>query len=462
MKRNYLLWSLLLLFKLGYTQSVQPFQQGDRIVFAGNSITEAGLYENYIWLYYMTHFPERKLQVLNGGVGGDVAGQIYERLPKDIMGKDPSVVVLTFGMNDSRYFEYLDTTQTAKVRKEAVDTSYASFLKIESVLKDHPRVRKIIMSSSPYDETMQNKDNYFKGKSKTLDLIADFQREASVRNNWEYVDLLHPMLAITKREQARKPDFTLTGPDRIHPGSAGHFVMAYLFLKAQGLAGKVVADVAIDAKGQQLIKQENASISAVEGNETALSFDYLAKSLPYPIDTVPRVWQNFQVQKEALEVIPFMEEFNKERIAISGLKAGVYALEIDGDQVGRYNAEEWQRGINLAELTHTPQYKQALHLMELNRKHRELEAKFRNYYWVNYDFLKEKGLLFDDSKIAHDTVMNNQDNGWLKAKTTDYEQIRVVRSRKKLEKEMHQLRKEMYRLNKPKKHHITLKAIENE
>jgi len=454
----------LVIFLMGamngtFAQSLQPFKKGDRVVFAGNSITEAGLYENYIWLYYITHFPKERLQVFNGGVGGDVAGQIYARLSKDLLAKDPSVLVVTFGMNDSRYFEYGDTTKTAQVTRDAVDTSYASFLKIEKELKAHPHIEKILMTSSPYDETMQNKDNYFKGKSHTLDLIARFQEEAAQRNGWGFVDLLHPMLDITYREQQKKPDFTLTGPDRIHPGSAGHFVMAYFFLKAQGLAGKSVADVVINTEGK-LSRSENAQVKRVQQKDGGISFDYLAQSLPYPIDTVPRVWQNNQIQQDALDIIPFIQEFNQERIAVEGLKMGNYALKIDGEPMGTYTAEACSKGINLAEITHTPQYQQALHLMELNRKHRELEAKFRNYYWVNYDFLQEKGLLLADNAAAMDTIMKHQeDNGWLKAKTNDYKEVVTPSTRKQLEKEMQSLRDEMYRANKPKKHHISLTAI---
>lgn len=460
MKKNYLLWALLVLFKLGQGQSIEPFKDGDRVVFAGNSITEAGLYENYIWLYYITHLPEVKLRIFNAGIGGDVAGQIYDRLAKDIMEKDPSVLVVTFGMNDSKYFEYQDTSKTVQTRKAAVDTSYANFLKIAAFLKARPTLRKIIMSSSPYDETMQNEKNYFPGKSQTMEEIASFQQTIARRNQWEYVDLLHPMLAITHQEQAKQPNFTLTGPDRIHPGSAGHLVMAYLFLKAQGLAGKPVADLAIDAALERVLKNENADIRSLKSNKSSVTFNYLAKSLPFPIDTLPRVWENKQTQKDALDVIPFMAEFNQERMMVKGLKAGDYVLKIDGEWIGTFSAAEWAKGINLAEITHTPQYKQALELMELNRKHRELEIKFRNYYWVNYNFLKDKKLLFDDSEVAHDTVMKHQeDNGWLRIKTADYEQIRKLDTRSQLEREMASLREEMYRLNKPRAHRVTITAI---
>ena len=48
----------------GYSQKAPcPFQKGDRVVFLGNSITEGGHYHSYIWLYYITHFPELRMQM---------------------------------------------------------------------------------------------------------------------------------------------------------------------------------------------------------------------------------------------------------------------------------------------------------------------------------------------------------------------------------------------------------------
>lgn len=439
-------------------QPIAPFKSGDRVVFAGNSITEAGLYENDIWLYYLTRFPDRQIQVINGGVGGDVAGQIFDRLDGDLLQKDPTVMVVTFGMNDSRYFEYGDTTKTQHVIQEAVTTSKKSFDQIVDKLRQYPKLRKIIMTSSPYDETMENKDNYFKGKSITMERIATFQEEAARSNHWDIVDLLRPMTAINQREQLHKPDFTLTGPDRIHPGSAGHFVMAYLFLKAQGLANKPVADIVLDAKDGRVHQAKNATIRAVKTTNGEISFDYLAKSLPYPIDTVPRAWQNFQTQKDALEVIPFMQEFNQERIAVTGLDAGRYTVLIDGERIVDASADELAAGINLTEYPHTPQYRQAFTLVDLNRQHRELEQKYRNYYWIQYNFMKEKGLLFKDDDAASDTALaHTETNGWLKVKLPDYETVRNKASRTQLDKQMAQIRDQLYRQNKPVLHRITVR-----
>src|SRR3954464_14887772 len=103
--------STLLLISLSfycrvYAQSVAPFKAGDRVVFVGNSITDGGHYHSYIWLYYMTHFPDRRITCLNAGIGGDVAAQINDRFEDDVLSKKPTVLTLTWGMNDTGYFEW--------------------------------------------------------------------------------------------------------------------------------------------------------------------------------------------------------------------------------------------------------------------------------------------------------------------------------------------------------------------
>ena len=87
-------------------QTIKPFQDGERAVFLGNSITDGGHYHSYIWLYYMTRFPNMNIRVFNGGIGGDTAGDMLERLDGDIFCLEPTTLMVTFGMNDSGYFEY--------------------------------------------------------------------------------------------------------------------------------------------------------------------------------------------------------------------------------------------------------------------------------------------------------------------------------------------------------------------
>ncbi|MDR1092030.1 MAG: hypothetical protein LBL79_13220, partial [Prevotella sp.] len=84
---------------LSLAQEIPSFKDGDRVVFLGNSITHGGHYHSYLWLYYMTRFPDMKLTVFNAGVGGDWAGDMVSRLDGDVFSKRPTVLITTFGMN---------------------------------------------------------------------------------------------------------------------------------------------------------------------------------------------------------------------------------------------------------------------------------------------------------------------------------------------------------------------------
>ena len=438
-------------------KSPAAFRTGDRVVFAGNSITEAGFYEMYIWQYYQLHFPNERINVFNGGIGGDVAGQINDRFEQDILRLKPSVVVLTFGMNDSRYFEYFNAPQE-KVRTEAVATSFRSYQQIEAKLKALPKLRKILMTSSPFDETRGGSNNKFTGKYKTMLEIAAFQEEAAKKNNWAFVDLMRPMQEINEREQKRDSMFTLTGSDRIHPGNAGHMVMAWLFLRSQGLAGNMVADVVLNGSNGKLVRSVNSTITGIKHSNNELSFDYLAKSLPYPIDSNSHIWENPQKQFEALNVIPFTKEMNQEMLTVAGFeKTTTYGLSIDGRSIGAWTGEDLDKGINLAVISSTPQYQQATQIAELNLQYRSIEQKLRAYYWLQFNYFKKKKMLYQDDQAAMDSAWVAND--WAVAsKKENYVEARKKEIRSQWEKLLTEITDRIYTINKPKVHHIVITA----
>ena len=86
-------------------QTIPQFRPGDKVALIGDSITHGGHYHSYIWLYYMTRFPNMPLTLLNCGIGGDTAQSIEYRLQQDVLAKDPTYITLTFGMNDTGYWD---------------------------------------------------------------------------------------------------------------------------------------------------------------------------------------------------------------------------------------------------------------------------------------------------------------------------------------------------------------------
>src|SRR5690606_38478463 len=150
----WLLLFVLFFFVKGMTvcaQQIKPLVNNDRVVFLGNSITDGGRYHSYIWLYYMTRFPAMNLSVLNAGIGGDRVIEMVKRLDGDVFSKQPTVLITTFGMNDSGYFEYNDPDADTFADKK-VKESYDAYQEMEKRYKQLPDTRIVLMGSSPYDE----------------------------------------------------------------------------------------------------------------------------------------------------------------------------------------------------------------------------------------------------------------------------------------------------------------------
>ncbi|MBS1605326.1 MAG: SGNH/GDSL hydrolase family protein [Bacteroidetes bacterium] len=440
-------------------QPIAPFRTGERVVFVGNSITEAGYYESYIWLYYMLHFPGRRITVYNAGIGGDRAKNIAARLDDDVFAKKPTTICLTFGMNDTGYFEFLQGNADSTAR-ERIRESHLYFDSIRRRLKGYVPARKILMSSSLYDETVRNPKNYFPGKSRAMQQVAAFQQEAAKQEGWGFVDLLNPMTEITLREQKKDTSFTLTGSDRIHPGNAGHFVMAWLFLKQQGMSGKAVADMVVDVKSAKILRSGNCRLSGLAIGQGEVRFDYLAGSLPFPQDSIPRLWENPHKQTEALDVIPFNDEMNREMLTVKGLSGKSYEVTMDGHRIGAWTGEQLGAGINLALVKTTPEYEQAMSVLWLNERRMELESKLRAYYWLQFDYFRDRGMIYKDDARAMDSVVVKAKTDWAVASKRDnYRAARYPAVRESWQKEMDLIVDEIYREAQPRVHTIVVRPL---
>ena len=438
-------------------QSVSPFKDGARAVFLGNSITDGGHYHSYIWLYYMTRFPYMDLEVYNAGIGGNTAADMYERLDGDVFSKKPTVLMVTFGMNDTGYFEY-NSDDAENFGKRKYDECIKNYKKIEKRLQNLENVNIVQVGGSPYDETAEIEGNTaFKGKNAVMDKVVAFQKESAMENGWEFVDFSKPMVEIGQNAQKKDPEFSLSMGDRIHPDNDGHMVMAYLFLKAQGFAGKKVAEVFVDA-GSCLVKAaENCAVSDIEKDRKSISFDYLAESLPYPMDTIARGFGSHRGQAGALELVPFMEEMNQEVLKVSGLE-GDNELFIDGESMGVWSAEEFAEGINLAEITWTPQYQQALQVMYLNEWRWEIERTFRDFAWMQYQFMKPKGLLNSNDRRSVEAIDKGKtDDIWAGIHRDTYAKLMHEDIREARLAEMDMLTEKIYEINKPLTHRIEIR-----
>ena len=441
---------------------IPAFKAGDRVALVGDSITHGGHYHSYIWLYYMTRFPDMPLTLMNCGVGGDEAKSILGRWDWDVLRRNPTYITLTFGMNDTGYFGVYDRENASTLSAEKVERSLGYFSEITRRLEELPSDVNIVMiGGSPYDETSKFNNGILPGKNAAIQKVIAGQAAAAKDHNWGFVDFNAPMLRIAAEAQAADPKYSFCPQDRIHPDKDGQMVMAYLFLKAQGLAGKKVAGIDIDASKKKVLSAENCEISNIGKSKSGISFDYLAAALPYPCDSISEHgWGNIHSQRDALKMVPFTEEFNQETLRVRGLPEGEYRLVIDGQPITVFSASDLAGGINMAELTNTPQYRQASAVMYLNEERFENDKRLREYVWMEYNMFRDTDQIFkDDWKSLEMVVKAARKDPFVNYSSYWYKKSSIPEVRETWEKMSSDLVERIYTINKPVTRRITIEKI---
>ena len=347
------------------------FKDGDTVCFLGDSITNGGRYQGMIYDYYLTRFPGWTLHFVHAGRSGDSAGGSLSRLKEDVIDKRPTAVAIMFGMNDvgrGNYVAEPNESQKASQRRSLEGYKVNMEKLIGRIRAEAYEPKLFCITPSPFDQTMINdRNNNQPGCNDGLGKCAEIVRGLAAKNNGVLVDYYGPMTALNRERQKKDPTDTIIGPDRVHPGAAGHLMMAWLFLKAQG-APSLVSKVVVDASAGRVGEAVNAEVSAVSKKAGGISFIVLEKALPFPVDSAAEMM---------LKLLPIERDLNQELLTVSGLASGYYALKIDEAVVGQYTADDLAHGINLAFNVATPQYRQAQKIAKKNDQRRLAECEWR-------------------------------------------------------------------------------------
>lgn len=348
------------------------FKDGETVCFLGDSITNRGQFQNTIYDYYLTRFPGWTLRFVNAGRSGDSAGGSLGRLQEDVIDKKPTSVAVMFGMNDVGRGYYVANPDEKRLagQKQALDNYKANMEKLVGRIRAEAGEPKLFfITPSPFDQTVVlEKQNNQPGCNDGLGRCAEIVRELAAKNNGAVVDFHGPMTAFNLEQQKKDPKYTIVGGDRVHPGAQGMLMMAWLFLKAQGVS-PVVSKVTVDAASTRATESVNAEVTAVAKKDGGVTFTVLEKALPFPIDPAA---------KAMLGLLPIEKDLNQELLSVAGLAEGLYDVRIDGASVGRHTAAELAKGVNLAFNEATPQAKQAQAVARLNEQRRSAEGQARS------------------------------------------------------------------------------------
>jgi lysophospholipase L1-like esterase len=335
-------------------------KNGDRVVFYGDSITDQRLYTTFVESYAVTRFPGWNLSFVHSGWGGDRVtggggGRIGRRLHRDVLAYNPTVVTIMLGMNDGSYRSF---------DEKVFDTYANGYRHLVEELKDFlPGVRLTLIQPSPYDD-VNFEPRFEGGYNAVLVRYGEFIKELAQKENVDVADLNTSVVEALKKAKESDPDVAKKiVPDRVHPGPAGHLLMAAALLKAWH-APATVSTVEIDAPGGKITRQENTHVSEL-GISKGLIWNQADNALPMPIDLKD------PVIALAVRSSDLVDSLDRQMLKVSGLPTSEYRLKIDGEDVGTFGKDQLAEGINLATLP-TPMAKQAAEVHRLTKKHTDI------------------------------------------------------------------------------------------
>ena len=442
------------------------FEDGERVCFIGDSITHGdrgrGDYHEFIYLYYLTRFPDRKITIFDRGISGDTSWGTVRRFDDDIAPCKPTVSTIMLGMNDvSRglYGSSPTCSPEVQAKRDAKLKLYREHMAKLCEKLTAAGSRLVLFTPSPFDQISRSKgaEHLIPARPRVNDglvTMAGYCNDMAERYGAALVDMNTGMLQVLERQHAVDPTYSFYAKYRVHPNLHGHFVMAYLFLKAQN-APAVVSTVKIDAVARKVLEQANCTVADLAASERSTRFTVAAKALPFPTDEVGPL---------GLRLVPFMQDLNRETLCITGLRPGAYALRIDGTLVGHYDAAALVRGVNLAESRETPQYQQAAKVAAVNMQRDNRSCKLRGMALVDFKALARfKG---DKTDLAQVRFFFDKQLQAMAGKSWQafYERqfasyIESKPREAEIRAEMAALEKELYEINRPKPHTFELARI---
>lgn len=351
------------------------FPAGTRWVALGDSITQGGSYHQQVESFLATHYPDRELTVLNAGISGDTAAGALGRLDWDVFPRSPTLVTVMFGMNDvARYLYAAEPPDPRNLAQRAakLDAWEKSVREIVRLL-EASGARVVLCAPSPFDETVQSATANNPGVNGALAECARRLPLIAHDTGAAWVDFHSPMAAINVTLQRKDPSDTVVGPGRVHPGSEGHLVMAYLLLRAAGASGEV-ATLSVDANALTTSGSNRCTLSGVRRENAGLAFTAREEGLPSWVPPEAR---------RALTWVPWRQELDREVLTVQGL-TGRFELRIDDQMVGTFSGAELAAGVNLAELPDTPQLRQSRQVHEALRRRWAAAAKLRRIAYCEY------------------------------------------------------------------------------
>lgn len=324
-------------------------KEGDRLAVCGDSITEQKMYSRIMEDYLTMCVPELHVTVRQFGWSGERAPGFLARMTNDCLRFKPTVATTCYGMNDHEYKPYEERIgKTYREKTAAIDEAF----KANGV--------RVVQGSAGCVGKMPTWVRTANGTVEDLNLnlctLRNLGIEVAEEEKANFADVFWPML--TAGVEAKKlygSEYAIAGKDGVHPGWAGHTVMAYAFLKAFGLDGDIgifTADLKAGkmsaSKGHEIVSQKNGEFEIKSSRYPFCVCVPETNGPPsYPVCAGDDEKKDSSI-RSGMTLVPFNKELNRLTLVVKNGKAGKYRVSW-GTESRTFTSEQLAQGVNLAE-----------------------------------------------------------------------------------------------------------------
>ncbi|MGI6200378.1 MAG: GDSL-type esterase/lipase family protein [Christensenellales bacterium] len=316
------------------------FQNNDRILFVGGPLTHGTHFVEYIYDYYLTRYPNRRLRMTYAGDSSDTTESAIERMHDDLQDFAPRAAVLMLGLNDMQPWRYLKSKpqvfeRHARVRAHTVFEERLRYLcqglirrqVVPLLVKPAPGAPMAFSAPRP-------------GFVEAMGQAADTVGRTAAAMGLEMIDLYSPLLEAARREAQLLEPAGLYQADGLHTAELGDLVMAASFISQQ----QTLEPAAYLAISGRSVRSKGVRLQQLQTDKSHLSMIYEPNCLPFPL-----VSRYFDAQL----LCPISEFLNRQILAVD-LEEGVYLMAMDAKPCGRYTSRQLKKGVNLAVARSSP------------------------------------------------------------------------------------------------------------
>ena len=202
---------------------LMPSSLKKRVIFFGDSITEAGVHPGGYILRMDSMITKQGLgdrfELLGSGVSANKVYDLFLRMEDDVMKREPSIVVIYIGVNDVWHKRTGGTGTDA----DKFERFYEAIIKRLS----DKNIKAVLCTPAVIGE----KTDFSNEQDGDLNKYSNIIRDIAARNNLPLVDLRKAFLDYNLKNNPGNKEYGILTTDRVHLNARGNQLVAEEMLK---------------------------------------------------------------------------------------------------------------------------------------------------------------------------------------------------------------------------------------